>query len=87
MGAKYAGKYTGIIYNNEMDDFSIPGQPNYYGFTPTSANFIEPSKRPLSSMAPAIVVDKNNNVRLIIGASGGSKIISAVAQVTIALCC
>lgn len=80
-GAKYAGKYTGILYNDIMDDFSTPGLTNSFGFEPTEANFIRPGKRALSSMCPIIVVDKNNNVRLILGASGGSKIISAVSQV------
>lgn len=80
-GAKYAGKYTGILYNDIMDDFSTPGLTNSFGFEPSEANFIKPGKRPLSSMCPIIVVDKENNVRLILGASGGSKIISAVSQV------
>ena len=64
-----------------MDDFSTPSMVNGFNFVPTEANFIKPGKRPLSSMVPMIIVNKNNDVVLILGASGGSKIISAVAQV------
>jgi gamma-glutamyltranspeptidase len=64
-----------------MDDFSTPGLTNSFGFSPSSANFIEPFKRPMSSMSPIIVVDNNNEVALTLGASGGSKIISAISQV------
>ena len=66
-----------------MDDFSMPGQNNFFGFKPAEANFIKPGKRPMSSMSPVIIVDRNDNVRLILGASGGSRIISAVSQVFI----
>jgi gamma-glutamyltranspeptidase/glutathione hydrolase/leukotriene-C4 hydrolase len=64
-----------------MDDFSTPGLVNVYGFEPSVANFIAPGKRPMSSMSPIVVVDQNNEVRLVLGASGGAKIISSVAQV------
>lgn len=64
-----------------MDDFSTPGLANSYGYAPSEANYIVPGKRPLSSMSPIIIVDNDDRVRLVLGASGGSKIISAVAQV------
>ncbi len=82
-GALYIGKTTGIIYNNDMDDFSTPNMVNAFGFVPSISNYIKPRKRPMSSMSPIIVLDQKNNVRLVLGASGGSRIISSVAQVAI----
>lgn len=73
----------GFIYNNEMDDFSTPGNANEFGLPPSPINYIKPNKRPLSSSAPVIVLDKKNNVRLIAGGSGGSIITTAVAQVNV----
>ena len=64
-----------------MDDFSSPNITNLYDYPPTPANFIRPFKRPLSSMSPTIVTDKNGDVKMICGASGGSRIITGISQV------
>jgi len=72
---------TGFLLNNEMDDFSAkPGEPNAYGLIGGAANAIEPNKRMLSSMAPAVVL-KNAKPFLITGSPGGSRIITTVVQV------
>tara|TARA_Y100000992_G_C21249565_1_gene485107 strand:+ start:6 stop:1430 length:1425 start_codon:yes stop_codon:yes gene_type:complete len=71
---------TGILMNNEMDDFSSkPGYPNAYGLIGSEANKIEPKKTPLSSMSPVIVF-KDDKPYLITGSPGGSTIITAVLQ-------
>lgn len=74
---------TGIILNDEMDDFSIPGQVNVYGIPASPSNFIKPGKRPMSSMAPTIIVDESGEVRMVIGSAGGSRIITAVVSAII----
>jgi gamma-glutamyltranspeptidase/glutathione hydrolase len=67
---------TGVVMNNEMDDFSVqPGVANYFGLVGNEANSIAPGKRPLSSMTPTIVL-KDKQPILSVGAAGGPTIIS-----------
>tara|TARA_B100000214_G_scaffold329088_1_gene268641 strand:+ start:4482 stop:6197 length:1716 start_codon:yes stop_codon:yes gene_type:complete len=74
-------KGTGLLMNNEMDDFSAaPNQPNYFELLGNEANKIEPLKRPLSSMTPTIVF-KDDKPIIVTGAQGGSRIITAVLQI------
>ncbi|XP_031267593.1 glutathione hydrolase 1-like [Pistacia vera] len=79
-GAKVLLPSTGIILNNEMDDFSIPSNGDKNTPPPAPANFIRPGKRPLSSMAPTIVL-KDEKLKAVIGASGGAMIIAGTAEV------
>ena len=75
-----AGK-LGFLLNDEMDDFtSKPGVPNGYGLIQGEANAIAPGKRPLSAMAPTIVL-KDGKLSLVLGSPGGPRIISTVANV------
>ncbi|MGB3623629.1 gamma-glutamyltransferase [Ketobacter sp. MCCC 1A13808] len=72
---------TGVLLNNEMDDFSAkPGSPNAYGLIGSEANAIEPGKRPLSSMTPTFMEfgPKDNRQLAVIGTPGGSRIITMV---------
>ncbi|KAH6651569.1 gamma-glutamyltranspeptidase [Truncatella angustata] len=72
---------TGIILNNQMNDFSIPGKSNEFGYAPAPVNFIRPGKRPLSSITPVIVEHPNGTLYVSVGAAGGSRIISSTTQV------
>lgn len=72
---------TGILLNDEMDDFAVaPGVPNVFGLVGGEANGIAPGKTPLSSMTPTIVTE-NGRFRLAMGAPGGSTIITTVLQI------
>lgn len=80
-GSFLVGDGTGVVLNNEMDDFStMPGSPNLYGLVQGWANAIEPGKRMLSSMTPTIV-EEQGKLSGILGTRGGSRIITAVLQI------
>ncbi|KAL2004692.1 hypothetical protein VTN00DRAFT_3220 [Thermoascus crustaceus] len=79
-GSRLMVPETGIIMNNEMNDFSIPGSSNAFGYIPSPANYIRPGKRPLSSISPSIVTHPNGTLFFVVGAAGGSRIITATIQ-------
>ncbi|WP_343985223.1 gamma-glutamyltransferase [Kangiella japonica] len=82
-GSGLVAEGTGILLNNEMDDFSAkPGAPNGYGLIGGEANAIEAYKRPLSSMTP-VMVFKDGQLKLLTGSPGGSRIITAVLQILV----
>jgi gamma-glutamyltranspeptidase/glutathione hydrolase len=82
-GSKVIVPGTGLVLNNEMDDFSIsPGQPNAFGLIGAEANAVQPGKRPLSSMSPTIVLKEDQPI-LTVGAAGGPTIITQVLQVLV----
>ena len=72
---------TGLIMNNEMNDFSVPGTSNAFGYVPSPANYVRPGKRPLSSITPVIVEHLlNSSLYFAVGAAGGSRIITTTLQ-------
>lgn len=74
---------AGFVLNDEMDDFtSAPGRPNLYGLVQGEANAIAPGKRMLSAMTPTITVDRAGHLLMVLGSPGGSRITTAVYQVT-----
>ncbi|GAX36321.1 gamma-glutamyltransferase [Nodularia sp. NIES-3585] len=80
-GAGIATPGTGIVLNNEMDDFAAaPGVPNAFGLVGNEANAIAPRKTPLSSMTPTIITE-NGRLRMAVGTPGGSTIITQVLQI------
>ena len=84
-GSKVVIPGTGVVLNNEMDDFSVqPGVANAFGLLGAEANAVAPGKRPLSSMSPTIVLQDGKPI-IAIGAAGGPKIISAVLVQLVAM--
>ena len=85
-GSKVVGEKSGIVLNNEMDDFvAKPGVPNAYGLVGSYANAVAPGAVPLSSMSPTLLESPDGKTRIAIGASGGPFIISSTLQVIINL--
>ncbi|XP_064487596.1 scoloptoxin SSD14-like [Ornithodoros turicata] len=82
-GALFRSHQTGIWLNNVMNDFSSPYSDNVYGLPPAVPNYIVPGKRPMSSLAPSIVVDANGDVILAITSTGSATITTGIAQVMI----
>jgi gamma-glutamyltranspeptidase / glutathione hydrolase len=81
-GSGVTVKGAGFLLNNEMDDFTAKvGAPNMFGLVQGKANAIAPGKRPLSAMSPTIVVAPEGRVRMVVGARGGPRIITATFQV------
>ena len=70
-----------MIFNDQMDDFSVPGQVNAFNIAASPSNYAEPGKMPMSSMSPTLFLTENGNVAYSSGASGGSRIITAIANV------
>ncbi|EDO33350.1 predicted protein, partial [Nematostella vectensis] len=78
-GSKFMGRTTGILYNNQMAAFAVAEHPNKT-YEREASNFISPGKRPSSTSAPSVIVNKMGDVTLVVGASGGTKINTAVSQ-------
>lgn len=79
-GSRVMVPETGVIMNDEMNDFSIPGSSNAFGYVPSPSNYVRPGKRPLSSITPTIVEHANGSLYFVVGAAGGSRIITATLQ-------
>jgi len=81
-GGKVVAKGTGVLLNNEMDDFAAkPGTPNMYGLIQGERNAVGPHKRPLSAMTPTFVLRPDNSLWFTVGSPGGATIINTVMQV------
>ncbi|XP_046863481.1 glutathione hydrolase 1 proenzyme-like, partial [Xenia sp. Carnegie-2017] len=78
-GAKIRSYTTGIVYNNHMSSFSLPNTSKIYQPKASKAKFIQPGKRSVSTACPTIVVDSKGDVKMVLGGSGGLRIITGVA--------
>jgi len=88
-GSRVRDSKTGILLNDEMNDFAVPNRPDIFGLRPSPFNYPEGpkvkggmGKRPLSSTSPSIIEHEDGSFWLAVGGSGGSRIFGAVAQVS-----
>lgn len=79
-GSRVMVPETGVIMNDEMNDFSLPNISNVFGYYPSPANYIKPRKRSMSSITPIMIEFANGTLFAVLGASGGSRIITTVIQ-------
>ncbi len=79
-GSRVMVPETGVILNDEMNDFSLPNVSNIFGYYPSPANYVKPRKRSMSSITPIMVEFANGTLFAVLGASGGSRIITTVIQ-------
>ncbi len=85
-GSKLVPRGCGFLLNNSMDDFSLtPDTPNYYGLVESESNTPTPHRRPTGSMAPTIAVSPSGEAELLLGASGGPRIPTAITQLLISI--
>lgn len=84
-GSHVMDPFTGVIFNDEMDDFAVPGAPDAFGLPPSPWNYPAPGKKPLSSTAPTIILNNDSTLYAVLGGSGGSRIFPAVTQVILNL--
>lgn len=79
-GSRIIVPSSGIVLNDGLSDFAVKGAPNFFGYTPSEANYISGGKRPLSSTSPFMIEDEQGRVVYSGGAAGGSRIISSNVQ-------
>ena len=82
-GSLIRSETSGIIFNDEMYDFNIPTRYDSTSLPPIEPNHIEPGKRPQSNTTPTILLEGDGKVKMVVGASGATKITTATAQVHI----
>ncbi|XP_066589447.1 scoloptoxin SSD14-like isoform X2 [Prorops nasuta] len=80
-GSGIVSESTGIILNNVIDDFGVLKKSNFHGIPANKNNFVQPFKQPISSMSPSILTEPNGDIKLLVGAAGGTKIITSITQI------
>ncbi|MDZ7779815.1 MAG: gamma-glutamyltransferase [Gemmatimonadota bacterium] len=81
-GSKVVAEGTGVLLNNDMDDFTAkPGVPNHFGLVQSEANAVAPGKRMLSTMTPTLVLDEGGRLVMVVGNPGGATIMTTIFQV------